>query len=81
MYYVYILKSDIDGRLYKGMTNNLKERVDQHNLGQNRSTKGFRPWKLVYQEKYSTRLEARTREKYFKSGVGKEFLKDKVINL
>ena len=76
MYYVYILRSGKDGRLYKGMTETLDKRVEQHNLGQNRSTKGFRPWKLVHYEEFATREAARAREKYFKSGAGREFLGD-----
>ena len=78
MYYVYVLKSEVDGRLYKGMTDNVTKRLKQHNLGQNKSTKGFRPWKLVYQEEFPIRIEARAREKFFKSGGGREFLREKL---
>ncbi len=78
MHFVYVLQSEVDGRLYKGMTNNLEKRIDQHNSGKNRSTKGFLPWVLVYHEVFSTQIEARAREKFFKSGVGREFLKDKL---
>ncbi|MEK6151791.1 GIY-YIG nuclease family protein [Flavobacteriaceae bacterium 3-367] len=80
MYYVYVLKSGKDGRLYKGLTDTLEKRMKQHNLGQNRSTKGFCPWELVYYEEFRTRKEARAREKYFKSGAGREFLRD-LLNL
>ncbi len=79
MYNVYVIKSEVDGRLYKGMTNNLEKRIDQHNSGKNRSTKGFLPWKLVYHEVFITSEAARAREKYLKSGVGREFL-DKKLN-
>jgi len=75
MFYVYILKSEVDGRLYKGMTTNLQKRIEQHNLGKNKSTKGFLPWVMVYKEEFETRVEARIREKYFKSGIGREYLK------
>ncbi len=78
MYYVYVVKSEKDGRLYKGLTDNLEKRLKQHNLGQNKSTKGFMPWKMVYYEEFQTREEARIREKYFKSGKGREFLKLKL---
>ncbi|WP_026452575.1 GIY-YIG nuclease family protein [Aequorivita capsosiphonis] len=78
MYYVYILNSQKDGRLYKGLTDNLEKRVHQHNLGQNKSTKGFLPWSLAYYEEFQTRIETRAREKYFKSGEGREFLKGKL---
>jgi putative endonuclease len=61
MFYVYVLKSQKDGRFYKGMTSFLEKRVKQHNLGQNKSTKGFLPWELVYYEEFQTRGEARIR--------------------
>ncbi|CAN0602356.1 unnamed protein product [Ectocarpus sp. 12 AP-2014] len=54
MYYVYVLKSEVDGRLYKGMTNNLQKRIVEHNSGKNKSTKGFLPWVLVYKEEFKT---------------------------
>ena len=74
MFYVYVLRSELDGRLYKGLTDNLVKRVKQHNNGENKSTKGFLPWTLVHHEAFITREEARKREKYFKSGAGREFL-------
>ncbi|WP_424002083.1 GIY-YIG nuclease family protein [Maribacter sp. IgM3_T14_3] len=76
MYHVYVLRSEVDGRLYKGMTNDLQKRIEQHNLGRNKSTKGFLPWVLMYSEEFETRLEARNKEKNFKSGVGREFLRN-----
>lgn len=60
------------------MTTELEKRVKQHNLGQNKSTKGFLPWVLIYYKEFQTRNEARIREKYFKSGEGREFLKRKL---
>ncbi|MFC2114465.1 GIY-YIG nuclease family protein [Bacteroidota bacterium] len=71
-----MMESQIDKRLYKGMTVNLDNRLFEHNSGKNKSTKAFRPWKLVYFEKFETRFEARNREKYLKSGIGREFIKD-----
>ncbi len=70
--------SQKDGRLYKGQTSDLNERVKQHNSGKTKSTKGFMPWELIYFEKFKTREEAVFREKYFKSGIGREFLKKKL---
>ena len=62
------------------MTADLETRIKYHNQGRVFSTKGFIPWKLVYTEKVDNRLNARKKEKYFKSGCGKEFIK-KVIQL
>lgn len=60
------------------MTNDLKRRVYEHNLGKNKSNRPYRPWTLVYSESFSTRVDARSREKYLKSGIGREFLKSKL---
>ena len=77
-YFVYILESEIDGRLYKGQTSNIYNRIKEHNSGKTKSTKGYIPWKLVYFETFETRDEAVYREKYFKTGSGREFLKGKL---
>lgn len=75
MYFVYAIKSQKDGRIYIGLSSNIKRRILEHNSGYTFSTKGFRPWKLIYKEEVKDRKEARIREKYFKSGFGKELLK------
>ncbi len=53
----------------------VERRIGQHNKGENRSTKAYKPFKLIYTEAFNTRIEAREREKYLKSGIGKGFLK------
>lgn len=75
MYTVYAICSSLDGRIYVGFTENVTRRLQQHNEGKTKSTKGYRPWKLIFEEQANTREEARRKEKYYKSGVGKEFLK------
>ncbi|HEU5291721.1 MAG TPA: GIY-YIG nuclease family protein [Cyclobacteriaceae bacterium] len=75
MYFVYAIKSLADGRIYVGMSQNVSKRLMEHNSGKTKSTKGYRPWQLIYTELLPSRLEARKREKYLKSGVGKEYLK------
>jgi putative endonuclease len=75
MYYVYAIKSVKYNYIYVGLTNKLKRRLKQHNQGKERTTKPYIPFKLIYSETHNTRLDARKREKYFKSGCGKEFLK------
>lgn len=75
MYKVYALKSEKRNYIYVGMTSNLEERIKRHNRGYEKTTKPYSPFKLIYTENCTTREEARKREKYFKSGVGKEFLK------
>jgi putative endonuclease len=60
---------------YAGLTENIERRLNEHQPGKNRTTKAYRPFKLIYLESFSTRLAARAKEKYLKSGVGKEFLR------
>jgi putative endonuclease len=75
MYHVYAIKSLVKNYVYVGMTNNLERRLKQHNNGENRSTKAYKPFVLVLSEIYETRVDARKRERYLKSGAGKEHLK------
>ena len=81
MYYVYVLKSLSHGSLYIGSSENPERRLNrEHNKGKVRYTKGRMPWELVDKEIYSTRSEAMKREKFLKSGKGREYLK-KSLNL
>jgi len=75
VFFVYVIKSSVDGRLYKGLTSDLQKRINEHNRGKTKTTKAFKPWELVYYEEFSTRDEARQREKYLKTGAGRRFLK------
>jgi len=77
MYMVYVLK-DLQGSLYKGMTNNLDRRLKEHLAGKTRTTSRMEGLQLVYSETCATREEARHREKYFKSAAGRRFLKERI---
>lgn len=72
MFYVYILRSEKNGRLYKGVTNNLKRRVKEHNSGAVPFTKTLMPWRLVYYEAFLSKEDAAREEKFLKSGKGRE---------
>jgi putative endonuclease len=75
MYYVYVLKSLKDGKFYYGYSEDLAKRLDYHNKGKVRSTKGRRPFILHYKEEFDTKSEAFKREKFFKTIEGYNFLK------
>ena len=75
LYIVYVLRSEKDGKRYIGYTSDLARRLNEHNSGKTISTKNRRPFILIYQEEYSTKAEAMEREKFFKSGKGREELK------
>jgi putative endonuclease len=66
MFYVYILKSLKDQKLYFGSTNDLKKRFREHNSGKVFSTKYRKPFKLIYYEAYSIEKDARHRENNLK---------------
>lgn len=74
MYYVYILKSLRTGEFYKGLTSDLDRRLQEHLSGKSFSTKSMQPLKLIYVEICQSRDEARKKEKFFKSGFGREII-------
>jgi putative endonuclease len=74
-FFVYAIKSINRNYIYVGLTDNVERRVSQHNNGYERTTKPYAPFKLIYWEKFNSRQEARQKEKFLKSGVGKEQLK------
>ena len=75
MYYVYAIRSKNKNYNYVGITNDIERRLKEHNLGYSRTTKSYRPFEVILTEKYPNRKEARIREKYLKSGFGKEYIK------
>jgi len=75
MYYVYILKSLVSKRRYKGSCMDLKERVKNHNNGKVTSTKSGRPWELIYYEAFVRKDDALREEKFLKTGKGRERIK------
>lgn len=79
-YYVYILRSEKDGKNYSGYTKNLKLRFEQHQNGEVPSTKYRRPLKLIYFEACLIQEDALKREKYFKTHYGKMYLKKRLAN-
>ena len=74
-YYVYIIKSIKYEYTYVGHTENLKNRLAEHNKGKTKSNKSYMPFALVYFEEFGSRKEAIERERYFKSGSGREYVK------
>ena len=77
-YYVYVLQSEKDGKMYIGYTQNLELRFEQHKQGEVISTKERRPLKLVYFEASLSQEDATHREKYLKTHYGKSFIKKRL---
>ena len=75
LYYVYVIESK-EGFTYKGMTDNLERRIVEHN---NKAlsfwTKRGTDWKLIYNEEFDNKTEALKREKWLKTGIGRDYLK------
>ena len=80
MYYVYVLISLKDLKLYIGWTKNLKSKIKYHAEGLNKSTKYRKPLKLIYYEAYVVEKDAREREKFLKSGRGHEVIYKQLTN-
>jgi putative endonuclease len=73
-FYTYILVNE-SGDYYKGHTSDLSNRIIEHNAGKTKSNKSKGPYRLFYYEIYPTRELAVQREKYFKSGAGRRYVK------
>jgi putative endonuclease len=78
MFFVYVLRNRETERHYTGHTSNLVQRVGQHNHGVTKSTKNRGQWDLLYHEEFDLRSDAMRREKYLKSGKGREELRRKL---
>lgn len=72
MYYVYILHSLKDGKLYTGYTPDLKSRFKAHTGGYVKATKHRRPLELIHYETFLEEIDAKRRETYLKGGNGKK---------
>ncbi len=79
MYFVYILYSNDFKKSYTGYTNNLKRRIHEHNETETSGfTLRYRPWTLIRIEEFNSKAEAMAREKFLKTGRGRE-AKEKFI--
>lgn len=76
MYFVYILKGSKSDFYYKGLTNDIERRLHEHSSGRNKFTKRYLPLELLHVELCKSREEAKELEKYFKSGYGREIIKE-----
>ena len=74
MYYVYLLKSvNHPKETYVGFTENLKQRLSDHNKGFSLHTKKFMPWEVVSYHAFQDEQKAKEFEYYLKSGSGRAF--------
>ena len=76
----YILYSEHYKKIYIGFTSNLIQRFYSHNkIASKGYTKRYRPWIVIYVKFYRSKKEAMSKEKYLKSGVGRQFIYNIII--
>ena len=76
MYYVYVVFCGRKKKLYYGFTNNLKRRMSEHR--NNRRPYSFtrnEDLELVYYEAHINEEDARDRERFFKTGWGRNYIR------
>lgn len=79
-WFVYVIECE-DGSFYKGFTTDLQKRYEQHCNGTGADwTKTHKPKQLYYWEIHYSEESALQREKYLKSGVGREWFKNEVVD-
>ena len=81
MFFAYVLQNQRSGKFYTGHTADLAQRIGQHNRGITKSTKNRGNWKLIYHESFATKAEAMRREKYLKTGKGREEIRSKLVGI
>ena len=74
MFYVYVLQSNKTARRYIGSCADIDDRLRRHNAGESKATKHGTPWTLIRIEKFVTRSAAMRRERYLKTGRGRDEL-------
>jgi len=75
MFTVYVLYSEAYHKHYTGFSNNFEARLLSHNLfGKKDWAARYRPWKVILTEEYALKEDALKREKWLKTGVGREFI-------
>jgi len=75
MYYVYLLQSVENERIYTGYTSDLKQRIQKHKSGNVHTTVRMGTVKLIYYEAFADKRDAIRREKYLKTTQGKRMIK------
>ena len=78
MYYVYVLQSKKDGKWYTGYTDDLRKRFQEHSKGLVYASRKRRPLKIIYYEACLNEQDAKMREMYLKTGMGKKYVKNRL---
>lgn len=74
MKYVYIIRSvENPDQYYSSVTDNIEQRLNEHNTGKSPHTSKFKPWEIVVYTAFHDENKAFEFEKYLKSGSGRAF--------
>jgi len=76
MLYVYILLNEAKTRTYTGVSDDVEQRLKEHNEGKVKSSRPYRPYRVIYTEEFQTLSEARQKERFYKSTTGRRRLKE-----
>ncbi len=77
MFYTYVIENK-NKQWYTGYTGDLRKRFNKHNTKKSTYTKYRGPYKLIYYEACLSEEDARSREKYLKSGMGERYIKNRL---
>lgn len=78
---VYVLRNKKTKTWYTGFSHDLRKRLDEHAAGKKGYTRNRGPYELIYFEACRNEHDARAREKYLKTGMGKRYLKNRLKRL
>ncbi len=78
MFYTYVIRSKKDNKYYTGTNANLRKRFSEHNGNKVTSTKNRGPFELIYYEGCINKIDAFTRERHLKTGMGKRYLNSRL---
>jgi putative endonuclease len=76
MPYLYILLNETGTRTYTGVSQNVEQRLKEHNEGHVKSSRPYRPYRIIYSKEFATLSEARREEQFYKSATGRRRLKE-----
>jgi putative endonuclease len=79
-FYIYVLRSIEFERNYVGFTRDTEKRLKEHNSGKTKSTRPYKPWRILFYERFSTKAEALRREKFLKTGQGRDYIKKQLAS-
>ena len=80
MFHVYILLNETNVKTYTGVADDVNKRLAEHNTGRVKSSRPYRPYKIINIESFETLKEARQKERFDKSMTGRRRLKEMFFN-